>query len=489
MSEPRKLNERNKQKFGTDEWVAQHDDRRATSRGLKALVERVSGLLPVWGWVIVLVVVGLLLPLLAGNNAVIRVAANIALMGLLALGLNIVVGYAGMLDLGFVAFYGIGAYGYAYLSSDFTGLHLPTFVTIPVVTLVAAGFGLLLGLPSLRLVGDYLAIVTLGFGLIFVQLTTSLTRVNLPGAEDPINLTGGPNGIVNLDELHLFSLSAGDITSYYYVLLIALALGLLAVHHMNTSRLGRAWRSMREDELAAEAMGMPTRRLKLQAFSIGAAIAGFSGALFAAMQGAVFPANFETVSLITLYAIIVLGGLGSLLGVLLGALVMIAVPEVLRNIELAGLFFYTGVLLTLYATLKPRWQMPLLLLCVAVLGFILKLILVAVAPEALAVETGGDGLLVNTIRDLLAIPAEPRLIGNLGFGVLIALALIVSRVKRAVYRFALLIPTLYLTAFVWETRLSQEASVTRLLFVGVLLIVLMIYRPQGLLGQRRVEVV
>jgi branched-chain amino acid transport system permease protein len=410
-------------------------------------------------------------------------------MGLIALGLNVVVGYAGLLDLGFVAFYGVGAYAYAYLSSDFSGLHLPTWLSLPLVTLVSALFGLLLGLPSLRLLGDYLAIVSLGFGLIFVQLMTSLTRVQLPGMDAPLNLTGGPNGIVNLDDLSLVGAQASTVSHYYLVMVIALGAGLILIQHLNQSRVGRAWRAMREDELAAAAMGMPIRRLKLQAFTIGAAIAGLSGALFAAWQGSVFPSNFETTLLVTLYAIIVLGGLGSILGVLLGAVVMIAVPEVLRNIELAGAVFYGGVILLLLNTLRPRWRTPVLLLLVILFGFALRLALTALFPAVFVPAEGGQGWLVDAVRGWLALPTDAVTVGNIVFvAVVIGLAL-VTRLQHAGLRFVALVPILYGAAFAWETRLSQEPSVTRLLFVGVLLVVLMIYRPQGLLGQKRVEVV
>jgi branched-chain amino acid transport system permease protein len=476
------------QKIGTDQWVGQYGQRVLRKSALAALVDQVSGRLPVWGWLIVMVLIGFSLPLLTGNTFVIRVAGNVALLGTLALGLNVVVGYSGLLDLGFVAFYGIGAYTYAYLSSNFTGIHLPTPVALILITLVSGLFGLLLGLPSLRLIGDYLAIVTLGFGLVFVQLMTSLTRVSLPGSESPLNLTGGPNGITNLDPISLFGWSASSVTDYYYILLITLAVIMLVIFHLHKSRIGRAWTALREDELAAQAMGMPTRRLKIQAFVVGAAIAGLSGAIFAAWQGSVFPGNFDTTLLITVYAIIVLGGLGSLPGVLLGALVIVAVPDVLRNADLAGKLFYAGIVVLLVSTLKPRWQTPLLVAALLAFGVIVRLVLPALAPEAFAPLEETSSAFTNTVRSWLIAPANVVQAGNLAFGLLIVLVLAVTRIRKAVWRFVLLIPTLYLLVFVWETRLSQEPSVTRLIFVGVLLIVLMIYRPNGLLGQRRVEV-
>ncbi|MEO8397108.1 MAG: branched-chain amino acid ABC transporter permease, partial [Chloroflexota bacterium] len=398
-------------------------------------------------------------------------------------------GFAGLLDLGFIAFYGIGAYAYAYLSSDFTGIHLPTWETLIIITVISAIFGFILGLPSLRLIGDYLAIVTLGFGQIFVQLMTSLTRVSLPGFAKPVDLTGGPNGIIKLDPLRFFGFTANSVTDYYLILLVALALMTLVIYHLYKSRVGRAWSALREDELAAEAMGMPTRRLKIQAFATGAAIAGLCGGLFAAWQGSVFPGNFDTSLLISLYSIIVLGGLGSLPGVLLGALILIAAPDILRNADLAGKLFYLGTLATLAATSKPRWQTGALLVATALFGVILRAALLALSPDAFAPLAATHSAFSDSINSWLIVPTDAVRAGNLAFGLLIILVLTVSRIKHRVWRFVVLIPTLYTLIFVWQTRLSQEPSITRLLMVGVLLITLMIYRPNGLLGQRRVEVV
>ncbi len=478
-----------KDKIGKDEWVASYQQRSAGIVGWRGALAGISERLPTWAWFALVIAIGVAIPMLTSNTYIIRVAGNIALMATLAMGLNLVVGYAGLLDLGFVAFYGVGGYVYAYLSSDFSGVHLPTGLTLIIVIGIGLLFGLLLGLPSLRLVGDYLAIVTLGFGQIFVQLMTSMTRVNLPGHERPVNLTGGPNGIVNLDPFSILGFTANTVTDYYYVLLAVMVIILIVGFHLNNSRIGRAWRSLREDELAADAMGMPTRQLKLLAFALGAAIAGLSGALFAAWQGSVFPGNFDIALLINVYAIIVLGGLGSLPGVIVGSVLMIAIPEILRNVELAGQLFYLLIIVTLIATLRPRWQSVALLVSVIVFGLILKPILVALSPASFAALEATSSGFVDTIRNWLAIPIEAKAVGNLAFGALILMILLVTRIKDMRVRFIALIPTLYLLSFVWETRLSQEPSITRLLFVGVLLIVLMIYRPNGLLGERRVEVV
>lgn len=473
-------------KIGADQWVSSYEKRKTAPTGILADIERIRQRIPFWGWFVLLLTLSALLPISTSNTFVIRIGANIALMAILGLGLNLVVGYAGLLDLGFIAFYGIGAYTYAYLSSSFTGLHWDTGITFAVIIAVTALFGFLLGLPSLRLIGDYLAIVTLGFGQMFVNLAASLTRVNLPGLEDPVNLTGGPNGIPNLDPLNFFGFKTSTVTDYYYVLLAVLAVVLVFVYHLNRSRLGRAWRALREDELAAEVMGMPTRRLKLQAFAIGAAIAGLSGGLFASFQGAVFPPNFDIALLITLYAIIVLGGLGSLPGVLIGAVIMMAVPDILRNAQLAGILFYAAVLITLYATLKPRWLTLPLLALLGIFGLVVTFYAASTTIGGVSAILVPAGLPIGL---WLPIPTDATLPGNLAFFAAVILALLVSRLKIRTWRFVILIPTLYLLAFAWETRLSQEPSVTRLIFVGILLVVLMIYRPNGLLGQKRVEVV
>ena len=476
-------------KFGKDEWAARHGERLSKRSGWQVVAVRAIERVPMWARFALLIAAGLLIPQITSNNYIIRIAGTTALMGTLALALNVVVGYAGLLDLGFVAFYGLGGYAYAYLSSEFSAVHWPTWASLPFIAILGALFGLLLGSPSLRLVGDYLAIVTLGFGQIFVQLATSLTRVEVPWSENPLNLTGGPNGIVDLDPIRLFGFTARSVTDYYYILLAILVAILLVVYRLNHSRVGRAWRSLREDDLAAESMGMPTRRLKLLAFAIGASIAGLSGAVFAAWQGAVFPSNFDVTLLITIYAIVVLGGLGSLPGVLAGAVILVVVPEILRDVDVSGMLFYLGVLITLFAALKPRWKMPLLLIAVFVFGIAVKALIGAIAPDTLAVLPLTPSIIGDAIREWLALPAEPARPGNLAFGALVVMFVLVSRIQHSGWRFAGLIPTLYLLAFVWETRLSQEPSITRLLLVGVMLVTLMNYRPNGLLGRRRVEVV
>jgi branched-chain amino acid transport system permease protein len=476
-------------KIGQDEWVAQVEARRAARGPFGRVLARLEAANPfvVGG---VLFALAALVPLLTSNDYIIRVAGNVCLYGLLALGLNVVVGYAGLLDLGYVAFFGIGGYCYAMLASNQFGIHLPTPVAIVVVAGVTALAGLLLGLPSLRLSGDYLAIVTLGFAQIFVLLTNTMDKVNVPWSSEPVNLTGGPNGITAIDPLHLFGWTLTGVGGYFYVLLATLALALLVLRNINQSRVGRAWRALREDTLAAEAMGMPVRRLKLLAFAIGAAIAGLSGGIFAAWQTAIFPQNFDVALLITLYAMVVLGGLASLPGAVAGAFLLSVIPELLRGPDTARLLFYGGVIALVLLLMRPRWHGLALLAAVLALGFVVKLVATSLWRESLGVApapvSSGLGALAQR---WLVFPANPTLAGNLLFVAVVGLLMAASRMRHGVARLALLTPTLYLLAFVWETRLATDPSVTRLLFLGAILVLLMTYRPHGLFGKPRVEVV
>jgi ABC-type branched-subunit amino acid transport system permease subunit len=474
-------------KIGQDEWVEQLAARRARLGPFGRALERLEAANPllVAG---ALILVAALIPQLTRNEYIIRVAGNVCLFGLLALGLNVVVGYAGLLDLGYVAFYGVGGYGYAMLSSNQFGLHLPTWLSIPLVVVLAALFGLLLGLPSLRLTGDYLAIVTLGFGQIFVLLANSMDQVGVPWSAEPLNLTGGANGITNIDPVHLFGLRLASVTGYFYLLLAALALVWLVLHHINRSRVGRAWRAIREDVLAAEAMGMPVRRLKLLAFAIGAGVAGLSGSIFVAWQTAVFPSNFDVTLLITLYAMVVLGGAGSQIGAISGAFLLSVIPELLRGPDTARLLFYGGVIALTVLLMRPRWRGAALLAAVVVFGLLVKLVLAGLLPGLLGVPGQASAGLALLAQRWLVFPQNPTLVGNIAFVISVALLMAVSRVRGTNLRFALLIPTLYLLAFVWETRLATEPSVTRLLFFGAILVLLMTYRPHGLFGKPRVEV-
>jgi len=301
--------------------------------------------------VFLLAAVGLLiLPLILQSfgNAWVRIADMALLYVLLALGLNIVVGYAGLLDLGYVAFFAIGAYMYGLLASPHLtetfawigamfpdGLHAPLWIVIPAAAGLAGFFGILLGAPTLRLRGDYLAIVTLGFG--------EIIRVFLNNLDHPVNITNGPKGLSQIDSLSFFGLDLGrtldiggyeinSVSLYYYMFLALVLFSVLISHRLQLSRVGRAWMAIREDEIAAKAMGINTRNLKLLAFGMGATFGGVSGTMFASFQGFISPESFSLMESVMIVAMVVLGGIGHLPGVILGAVLLSALPEVLRYV-------------------------------------------------------------------------------------------------------------------------------------------------------------
>jgi branched-chain amino acid transport system permease protein len=295
-----------------------------------------------------LLLMALPLVLQQGGNAWVRIADAALLYVLLALGLNIVVGYAGLLDLGFVAFYAIGAYMFGLLASPHLtetfawieaafpeGLHMPLYIVIPAGAFLAGIFGILLGAPTLKLRGDYLAIVTLGFG--------EIIRVFLNNLDHPVNITNGPKGLNQIDPIHFWGLNLGrpteimgfelpSVTLYYYLFLALVLVSIVICHRLELSRIGRAWMAIREDEIAAKAMGINTRNMKLLAFGMGATFGGVSGSMFAAFQGFVSPESFSLMESIMIVAMVVLGGIGNLPGVILGAVLLSALPEVLRHI-------------------------------------------------------------------------------------------------------------------------------------------------------------
>jgi branched-chain amino acid transport system permease protein len=282
------------------------------------------------------------------GNAWVRIADTALLYVLLAIGLNIVVGYAGLLDLGYVAFFAVGAYLYALLASPHlsqtfpmfaamfpNGLHTPIWLVIPLAAALAGLFGILLGAPTLKLRGDYLAIVTLGFG--------EIIRVFLNNLDHPVNITNGPKGISGIDPFTIFGVTLGKplslgtvqmtpVLMYYYLFLLLVVISVVLSHRIEVSRIGRAWMAIREDEIAAKAMGINTRNMKLLAFGMGASFGGVSGALFASFQGFVSPESFSLMESIMIVAMVVLGGIGHIPGVILGAVLLAALPEVLRYV-------------------------------------------------------------------------------------------------------------------------------------------------------------
>lgn len=291
----------------------------------------------------VLGVLLLILPFAAGalGQAWVRILNITLLYVMLALGLNVVVGVAGLLDLGYVAFYAVGAYTWSLLASAHFDLHYPFWILLPLGAFLAAIAGLLLGTPVLKLRGDYLAIVTLGFGEIVRILMNNFDKVGLPWSDETYNVTNGPRGITGIDGLNffgfkiskgleLFGLQITPLQLYYFVFLAFTILSIIGVSRLQHSRIGRAWQALREDEIAAKAMGINTRNVKLAAFAFGALTGGLAGGLFASMQGFVSPESFGLLESVMILAMVVLGGMGHIPGVILGAVLLSAMPEVIR---------------------------------------------------------------------------------------------------------------------------------------------------------------
>nr|WP_315253902.1 ABC transporter ATP-binding protein [uncultured Duganella sp.] len=311
-------------------------------------------------------------PFFAQNygNSWVRIADMALLYIMLALGLNIVVGFAGLLDLGYIAFYAVGAYLAGLLSSpqfatllesiiyqypalgetlvtilgpeiQQNGIHLSVWVIVPLAAAVAALCGALLGAPTLKLRGDYLAIVTLGFG--------EIIRIFMNNLNEPINFTNGPQGINMIDPIRVFGVNlAGEagsratvfigdygmpsVNAYYFLFLLLCVAVVFVTSRLQHSRLGRAWVAIREDEIAAKAMGINTRNVKLLAFSMGASFGGVAGAMFGSFQGFVSPESFSLTESIAVLAMVVLGGIGHIPGVIMGGALLAALPEVLRHV-------------------------------------------------------------------------------------------------------------------------------------------------------------
>lgn len=248
------------------------------------------------------------------------VATLVGIYVILALGLNVVVGFTGLLNLGFVAFYALGAYTYALLNTSFS---FGFWTALPFSVGLSAIAGFLLAIPALRLRGDYLAIVTLGFG--------EITRLILNNWD---SLTMGPNGISGISAPALFSLSLGKLSYFYYLVLLFALLTLFTTKRVYSSRIGRAWVAIREDELASSIMGINTTMYKLYAFAFGAFWAGLAGAVFAAKMQFVSPESFTFMESVLILCMVILGGAGSLWGVILGAFMLVLLPEMLREIQL-----------------------------------------------------------------------------------------------------------------------------------------------------------
>jgi len=290
---------------------------------------------------IVILAIALIFPLVVDtyqNNIMISALIYVVL----GLGLNLTVGLAGLLDLGYVAFFGIGAYTYALLNHHFG---LGFWVTLPIGGIIGCLFGILLGFPILRLRGDYLAIVTLGFGMIF--------KVVMENWDD---LSFGPSGIANIDKPGLFGIDLaldGSTTYIYYIMIALVVFTILVTNRLKNSRVGRAWIALREDEIACVAMGIDMARTKLSAYALGAFWAGMVGVLFAAKTTFINPASFTFMESAIILSIVVLGGMGSILGVILGAFILILLPEYLRAFSEYRMLVF-GAAMTLMMIFRPQ---------------------------------------------------------------------------------------------------------------------------------------
>ncbi|MCP5100321.1 MAG: leucine/isoleucine/valine transporter permease subunit, partial [Chloroflexi bacterium] len=291
----------------------------------------------------------LILPLILGTYLT-EVIDNVGLFILMGLGLNIVVGFAGLLDLGYVAFFAIGAYVMGILTSsgDLGVAGMSFWLALPISVSVSVLFGVTLGLPVLRMRGDYLAIVTLGFGeIIRVLAQSDLLK----------EFIGGAQGILQIGKPNVFGLSLLRPQHFYYLILAACALALFVSWRMRDSRLGRQWMAMREDEDVAEAMGIHLVKTKLLAFGMGAAFSGLAGAIFASRLSSIFPNSFNLLISINVLSLIIVGGIGSLPGVVVGALVLVGLPELLREFAEYRLLLY-GVLLIVMMIKRPEGLWP-----------------------------------------------------------------------------------------------------------------------------------
>ncbi len=467
---------------GADEWVARQAHRREYLPSWLGQAQRAGQRVGWWPRLAVAGAAGALLPSLGLGGFQLQVGIDALVIALLAVGLNIVVGWAGLLDLGYIAFFGFGAYGFALLSSSqigSAGIHLQAWLSLPIVMIGAAILGLAVGLPSRRLIGDYLAIVTLFLGEAFVEFTNNVAPSKL----------GGPNGITTIDPIRAFGFQLVTNAGYYYLLVIVVVVTMAVLRLLENSRTGRAWRAVREDPLAAASMTIPVNRVKLSAFACGAMVAALAGTIYAAQQASVFPTDFDTPILILIYAGLVLGGAGSIAGAVTGALVVMVIYDgLLRSPAEAGFLFYGLVLLTLLVKLRPWRKLAAVLAATVALGFAAHAIAAAISSSAVAAGPQSGGWIGDALRDWVIVPASAQTPGNYGFVVLICLLIALVQVK-GYWRTILLVPVIYLASFVWETRLVVEPSVTRQLMIGAILIVMMNARPQGLLGQRRVEVV
>lgn len=474
-------------RIGRDEWASRADDNVEPSFAGRSLA--VFNRLPPGARYAAIVVPMAVFPFLTSNQYYMQVGVDTLLFVMLALGLNVTLGWAGLLDLGYVAFYGFGAYVYAWLASEQFGVHWPAQWAVPVAVLATAALGLLLGLTSWRVSGDYFAIVTLFFLQIFLTLSINIDSPDFAFWEIPPewHITNGPNGISTVDPFELFGVELDSLDAYYFLAVMLIVLLLAALYLVNHSRVGRGWRSQREDVLAAELMGMRVRWLKLSAFAYGAAVAGLAGPILAASHGAIFPVDFDLTLLITVYAMVILGGLGSLAGVMLGAIVLNVSLEVLREPDDASLLFFLALLVVTLAVIRPIWRWAAMVATTIVFGVVVHAIVDRVWPDGVAGTTAGSMRIDELAEGWVILPVDPVTWNRIMFLVLIAAVLWLT-VLRGWRRLVAFPPVLYLAICMWESAMLPQPAIARYILIGAMLIGLMAARPQGLLGTQRVEI-
>jgi branched-chain amino acid transport system permease protein len=473
-------------RINRDEWVAEAEGRTARRTGLLGRTAKLADRVPSSVVAAALIALAATVPFISSSGYIAQVALDTALYALLALGLNVVVGWCGLIDLGYVAFYGVGAYAYAMLASTQFNVHLATELAIPAAVAATAIIGLALGATSLRVSGHYLAIVTLFFAQLFTALVITGDRITFPGETHPTNITGGAFGINGVDPINLFGGQFLSVRSYYWFALGVFTVVFAGLRALDHGRVGRSWKSHREDPVAAELMGVPVRRVKLQAFVVGAAIAGLTGTVFAASQGSVFPENFDLSLLVMIYAMVVLGGSGSLRGVVVGAVVVNVLLELLRTPGDARVVFYLLIVGGLALRLRSWRSFGALVAGTIALGYVVLGVATAAGFHNGTIVGGG---LAAVLSGWMLIVPPNAAIGPWSYGALVCLGLLVPLVPSRLLRLAACVPLLYLSSFVWENELVQNASVTRLVLLGATLVALMTLRPQGLFGPRRLEIV
>ncbi|MGE4506532.1 MAG: branched-chain amino acid ABC transporter permease [Desulfovibrionaceae bacterium] len=307
---------------------------------------------PTWVWLLLIFLFMLALPQFT-ERRVHDIVISVLIYVCLGLGLNIVIGLCGLLDLGYIAFYGVGAYTYALCSMYFG---LPFWLCLPLAAVFASTAGCIIGYPTLRMRGDYLAIVTLGFG--------EIVRIIL---NNWMSLTNGPNGVSarpmtiwapSLEGgFHVEAVALRSLGDLYYVILGLAILTIIGVNRLNFSRIGRAWEAIREDETAAELMGVNTYMYKLLAYAMGALFGGMAGAFFAARMGFVAPESFSFLESALVLSIVVLGGMASIPGIILGAVAIIALPELFREFQLYRMLAFGGAM-TIMMLVRPAGLIP-----------------------------------------------------------------------------------------------------------------------------------